>query len=183
MPVYVSLLRGINLGPHKRMKMEKLRQSVEALGFSPVRTYIQSGNVVFRSSSRLAAETVSRRIEERIVEDFGFSAAVISRTRAEMENIVATNPFLKDPGCDLLKLHVILLSESPAPPVLKELEGLTRPPELSCCLGREIYLYLPQGVGRSSLANNPVVRKWLTQSTMRNWAGICTLARMASEIA
>jgi uncharacterized protein (DUF1697 family) len=182
MPVYISLLRGINLGPHKRMKMESLRRSVEALGFSSVRTYIQSGNVVFRFSSRLATETVSRQLEEKIVTDFGFSSSVISRTRVELEKILENNPFLEDAGDDLSRLHVIFLPEVPAPPVLKELERLTRPPDRSRCLGKEIYLHLPAGVGRSSLANNPIERKWLSQATMRNWATVCALARMASEL-
>ncbi|MBV9623662.1 MAG: DUF1697 domain-containing protein [Acidobacteria bacterium] len=181
MPVYISLLRGINLGPYKRMKMESLRTSAETLGFSSVKTYIQSGNMVFRAS-RLSTATVSRQLEERIVKDFGFSSAVVSRTRAELEKVIRDNPFLKHSGGEPSRVHVIFLPDAPTPPAVKELERLTHSPDRSCCLEREIYLYLPFGVGRSSLTNNPVERKWLSRATMRNWTTVCALARMASEL-
>jgi uncharacterized protein (DUF1697 family) len=74
MPVYVAMLRGINLGPHKRIKMDRLRESFEGLGFEQVKTYIQSGNVVFRAG-RASAEALGKKIEDRIVSDFGFSSS------------------------------------------------------------------------------------------------------------
>jgi uncharacterized protein (DUF1697 family) len=182
MPVYIALLRGINLGPHKRMKMERLRQSLANVGFSEVRTYIQSGNVVFRCPLRLSCENLSKRMEEMISKDFGFSAAVVSRSKEDFEKTVRDNPFLKK-GRDAKSLHVIFLSEAPAPATRTELANLTQPPDEARCVGRDIFLYLPNGVARSSLANNPVERKFLSRGTMRNWKTVCALERMASELA
>src|SRR3954468_4102219 len=106
MPVYIVLLRGINIGPHKRMKMEKLRASCEALGFAGVKTYIQSGNVIFKAP-KLSPAALSKKLGECIVKDFGFSSEIICRTREEMKPIVEGNPFLKERGIHASKLHVV----------------------------------------------------------------------------
>ncbi len=100
MPVYISMLRGINVGANKRMKMEKLKASCEALGFEEVKTYIQSGNLIFKAAKASPA-ALSKRIEECIVSNFGFSVAVISRSREEMNRIIQGNPLLKEAGVDL----------------------------------------------------------------------------------
>ena len=183
MPIYIALLRGINLGPHKRMKMEKLRQALDTLGFSDIRTYIQSGNVVFRSPTRLRTETLSRRIERMILAEFGFAAGVVSRSKEELEKTVRDNPFLKQDGVDPKRLHVMFLPEVPAPPVARELEKLTRPPDQARRLGNDIFLYLPNGVAHSSLTNNPLERKFLKGGTLRNWTTVCAVQRIASELA
>jgi uncharacterized protein (DUF1697 family) len=183
MPVYIALLRGINLGPHKRMEMEKLRRALESLGFSDIRTYIQSGNVVFRSPSRLRTETLSRRIEQMVFEEFGFPAGVVSRTKEELEKTVRDNPFLKPNGVDPKHLHVMFLPEVPAPTVAHELENLTRPPDQARLLGNHIFLYLPNGVAHSSLTNNPLERKFLKGGTLRNWNTVSAVQRIASELA
>src|SRR5207244_11531030 len=106
MPVYIAMLRGINVGPHKRMKMEKLRASCEALGCEQVKTYIQSGNVVLQAA-KLSASSLVKRIQERIVADFGFSSDVLLRTCEEMQTIVTRNPLLKELVIDPSKLHVV----------------------------------------------------------------------------
>src|ERR1700731_29596 len=121
MPIYIALLRGINIGPHKRMKMEKLRACCEGLGFIKVKTYIQSGNVIF-SAGKLSPAALSKKLGECIVSDFGFSAEVISRSREEMKEIIDDNPFMKERGIDASKLHVAFLSESASPAALKKLQ-------------------------------------------------------------
>src|ERR1700716_925664 len=118
MPTYISMLRGINVGGHKLVKMERLRKSFEALGFEQVKTYIQSGNVVF-STAKLPPAGLSKRIEESILRDFGHSVSVISRTRDEMGETIETNPFLKKRGIDPTKLHVMFLPERPVSSDLK----------------------------------------------------------------
>src|SRR3979409_1218441 len=87
MTTYISMLRGINVGPHKRIKMDELRKSFEALGFEQVKTYIQSGNVVFKAG-KSSAVALGKKIEARIVGDFGFSSSVIVRTSAELVDIL-----------------------------------------------------------------------------------------------
>src|SRR5690242_12536778 len=108
MPVYIALLRGINIGPHKRMKMEKLRASCEALGFSGVKTYIQSGNVIFKAPM-LSPAALSKKLGQCIFKDFGLSSEIICRTREEMKAIVDRNPFMQERGIDPAKLHVVFL--------------------------------------------------------------------------
>ncbi len=177
MPIYVALLRGINLGPHERMKMERLRESLAALGFGQVQTYIQSGNVVFKAGKASPA-SLGKQIEDRILADFGFPAAVILRTQEELGKAIANNPFLKRRGIDIASLHVTFLAEEPAPPALKALEGLTAKPDESCCVGKEIYLHLPNGMGKSSFMKSPIERRWLKAATTRNWNTVNALYEM-----
>ncbi len=168
MPIYVALLRGINLGPHKRMKMERLRASFEDLKFKQVQTYIQSGNVVFEAGKE-SLPAMCSRIENKILSDFGFPAPVVLRTAQELKRAITNNPFVKRSGIGLDKLHVIFLPEVPGPDALKELQGLTTSPDESSCLGKEIYLFLPNGMSKSSLINNRIERRHLKGATTRNW--------------
>jgi uncharacterized protein (DUF1697 family) len=99
------MLRGINVGGKKIVKMEKLRASFEALGFGPVRTYVNSGNVIFETST-IPSTILSKRIEEKISRGFGFPIKVIVKTSEELNRIIRNNPFLKQKGIDRSKLHV-----------------------------------------------------------------------------
>ena len=133
MPIYISMLRGINIGPHKRVKMDDLRKSFEALGFEQIKTYIQSGNVVFKTR-KTPTSVLSKRIEEKIVSDFGFSVSVISRSSEEMAKAIEHNPFLNerssvDEKIDPDKLHVMFLSEVPVPSALKKLSDRIEAPD------------------------------------------------------
>jgi len=179
MPVYIALLRGINIGPHKRMNMEKLRASCEALGFTKVRTYIQSGNIVFQAA-KLSSASVSKQIEECLVSGFGFSADVIVRTAEEIKAIVAGNPLLKEPGVDPTKLHVVFFSEAPSAEAIKKLESLTLLPDKVRHKGKEIYFYFPNGVSGSSIWKHNLDRVMSVSGTMRNWKTVNTLCEMAA---
>ncbi|SRR5258708_25475734 len=182
MPAYIALLRGINIGPHKRIKMDRLRESFEGLGFDAVKTYIQSGNVVFKAAKTSSA-SLCKKIEQRILDDFGFSVSVILRTREEMEKIIRGNPLLKEKGVDPAKLHVAFLSEAPSPAAIAKLETLTLPPDRARCLGKELYLYFPSGVSGSSLWKYPLDRVLSVTATMRNWNTANQLCAMAQELA
>jgi uncharacterized protein (DUF1697 family) len=180
MPTYISMLRGINVGGHKLVKMERLRKSFEALGFEQVKTYIQSGNVVF-SAGKLSTAALSSKIEAKILRDFGFSVSVISRTQDEMEKTIRDNPFLKERGVDLTKLHVTFLSKAPAPAALEKMQALIAAPDQSRCLGKEIYFYLPNGVSQSSLWKTPWERALSVVITMRNWKTVNSLYQMCLD--
>lgn len=180
MPTYIAMLRGINIGPHKRMKMEKLRAACEALGLEQVKTYIQSGNLVFQCA-RQSAATISKKIEEQIVREFGFSSDVVVRSRDELAQIIKNNPLLKECGVDPSKLHVVFLWDAPAPAAVKKLESLTLAPDKIRYAGKEIYLYFPNGVSGSSLWKHPMDRILAVQTTMRNWNTVTTLSEMAAE--
>jgi uncharacterized protein (DUF1697 family) len=180
MPVYVFMLRGINVGPHKRMKMDALRQSFEDLGFEQVKTYIQSGNVVFKAANASPSK-LSKMIEEKIRSDFGFSVPVILRTADELAAAIAGNPFLKEPGIDTEKLHVMFLSHAPAIEAIKQLSALASPPQRLQCLSKEIYFYLPNGVAESVLMKAPVDRILSVTSTARNWRTVNQLSQMCQD--
>lgn len=180
MAAYVVLLRGINIGPHKRMKMEKLRATCESLGFKNVKTYIQSGNVVCQSG-KLSSAAAAKKIEAQIVKDFGFSADVIARTGDEMKHVVMGNPLLKETGVDDSKLHVVFLSEAPAAEVIKKLEAIVQRPDKVRHKGKEIYFYFPNGVSGSSIWKHNLDRVLGISGTMRNWRTVNTLYEMAAE--
>jgi uncharacterized protein (DUF1697 family) len=178
--VYIALLRGINIGPHKRMKMEKLRASCEALGFKNVKTYIQSGNIVCQAG-KLSSAAAANKIEAQIVKDFGFSADVIARTGEELKQIVAGNPLLKDAGVDEAKLHVVFLSDVPPLESIKKLEAIVKAPDRVRHKSKEIYFYFPNGVSGSSIWKYNLDRVLGISGTMRNWRTVNTLFQMARE--
>src|SRR6478672_7806019 len=177
MPVYIAMLRGINVGPHKRMKMEKLRSSCDALGFAKVKTYIQSGNLVFQAP-KLSSAAAAKKVETQIVKDFGFSADVISRTAEEMKKVVEGNPLLREPGIDTSKFHVVFLAEAPSPEAIKKVEVLTLSPDKVRHSGKEIYFYFPNGVSGSSIWKHNLDRVMSVSGTMRNWNTVNTLYKM-----
>ena len=182
MPIYIAMLRGINIGPHKRMKMEKLRASCEGLGFTAVKTYIQSGNVIFKAP-KLSPAALAKKLAECIVKDFGFSCEVILRSKEEMKATIERNRFVKEPGIDPSKLHVLFLSEPASAAALKKLQDLTLAPDRTHSSGREIYFYFPNGVSGSSLWKHPLDRVTGVAGTMRNWKTVTTLYQMAMEVA
>ena len=143
------MLRGINVSGHKVIKMERLREAFESLGFRNVKTYLQSGNVVFEAGKN-SPDTFSERIGKMIWRDFGFAVPVLLRTSKEMERIIHQNPFFKKAGIDDSKLHVTFLSGA-APNTAKNLGALVVKPEQFHINAREIYLYCPNGYGRGQL--------------------------------
>jgi uncharacterized protein (DUF1697 family) len=180
MPIYISMLRGINVGAHKRIKMEQLRNTFEGMGFEQVKTYIQSGNVIFKTAN-VSEPVLTHRIEKKLLEDFGFPVAVISRTADDMAKAVQNNPFLKDSGIDADKLHIAFLSDAPAPSALQKCESLTVAPDKACCCGTELYLYLPNGVSGSTLMKSSLDRALGVMTTMRNWRTVNAIHQMCME--
>jgi uncharacterized protein (DUF1697 family) len=166
--VYVALLRGINVGGYKKIKMETLRQSFAGMGFAEVRTYVQSGNVIFTSLKQSPA-SLAAKIEARILRDFGFDVSVLVRTAEELGAAIRENPFLKEKGIDPTKLHVTFLSEVPAKSACQRLSELACARDQFRNLGREIYLHCPDGYGVSKLSNNAFEKLLAVRATTRNW--------------
>jgi uncharacterized protein (DUF1697 family) len=182
MPVYIALLRGINIGPHKRVKMEKLVTACASCGWTDAKTYIQSGNVVFKAP-KSPPGALSKKLETQIVSEFGFSASVIVRTEKELAKIIAANPLLKLRGADPEKLHVTFLAEAPAAEAIKKLQSLTLAPDQVRVAEREIYFYFPNGVSGSSLWKHPLDKVLKIPVTMRNWNTVNQLHAMTQELA
>jgi uncharacterized protein (DUF1697 family) len=177
MPIYVAMLRGINVSGQKIIKMESLRESFESLGLSDVKTYIQSGNVIFKSAKAFTAG-LARKIAAKILHDFGFSVFVQVRTPEELGAVLKGNSLLKQAGIDASKLHLTFLSE-PAPKMAEEiLEMLAAKSERFLIRGREIYLYCPDGYGNTKLSNRAIEEKLSLQATTRNWKTVNVLFAM-----
>ncbi len=180
MPIYIAMLRGINVSGRKIIQMENLRRSFEALGFHGVRTYVQSGNVIFESA-KASSPVLSKRIGEKILYDLGFAVSVILKTPDEMKRVVGANPFLKNRTIDQSKLYVTFLSRPPATTALRNLDALKAEPDQFCITGREIYLYCPNGYGRTKLSNNVFERMLSVEATTRNWNTVNRLLEMSSK--
>lgn len=178
MSTYIAMLRGINVSGQKIIKMEHLRASFEALGFSEVKTYVQSGNVVFKAA-KTSATSLAGKIAKKILADFRFSVSVLIRTTAELGEVLKQNPFAKVAGSEENKLYVTFLSE-PAP---KGAEALLKPlaaktEQFQVC-GREIYLHCPDGYGNTKFSNNAIEKKLSIEATTRNWRTVNSLFEMA----
>jgi uncharacterized protein (DUF1697 family) len=180
MPIWVALLRGINVSGQRPIPMERLRGSFASMGFRGVRTYVQSGNVVFETAANIR-DALTAKTEEGIRRDFGFSVVVILRTAKELEKIVKTNPFLSEETIEQTKLHVTFLARPPINTALKNLETLPTSPDRFRLIGGEIYLYCPDGYGRTKLSNSAFEKKLSVGATTRNWKTTTVLCEMARE--
>jgi len=175
---YIVLLRGINVGGKKRIKMADLVEALEPLGFKNIRTYLQSGNVIFEYDS-IDSDEIAKDIKEKISQTFGISVNIIIRTEDELENIIKSNPFVKDPDIEIDKLHVTFLKDLPDPEINLDLKRSEN--EKFEVIGREIYLYLPNGYGRTKLTNNIFEKKLKTIATTRNWKTTNKLLEMSKK--
>jgi uncharacterized protein (DUF1697 family) len=178
MPRRIVLLRGINVGPHNRIAMPKLREALEGagFGFEDVRTYLQSGNVLLASSgssSRLAA-----RCKRLIADGFGLDIDVIVRTRSELAKIVDRNP-LADVAKEPKRYQVTFLERQLPSGTLDRLAGLAAESERFVAQGRELYAWHPAGVARSKLWAGIASSKLGVAATSRNWATVTALLELA----
>lgn len=179
MPSFVALLRGVNVGG-KVAKMEAVRASFEALGFQKVRTYVQSGNVLFEA--RAASEAaLGKKIAARLAADIGFPIAVQVLSAADLARVAEDNPLLKEKDVDVQKLHVTFLDGAPAAPGVAKMQSLASATERVVARGKLVYLYCPDGYGRSKLNNNAFERALKVGATTRNWNTVTTLVRLLEE--
>jgi uncharacterized protein (DUF1697 family) len=180
MPTYIAMLRGINIGASKRVEMARLRKMFESLGFKNVRTYIQSGNVVFQG--RGAAAGLAVKVDQAMQAEFGFGALVIARTEEEMARAIENNPFVNQSRKEPAKVHVCFLSEVPAAEAVKKLEALATKTEQVKCAGSESYVYHVDGLGKAKVLTHGVLEKVLAvKVTMRNWNTASKLFELARE--
>jgi uncharacterized protein (DUF1697 family) len=179
MPAYVALLRGINVGGNRMIKMADLRDVFSGADADDVATYIQSGNVVFthpaRSEPALAAE-----LEKRIAKATGFAVPVVLRTAGQLARVIEDSPF---PAADADHLHVAFLPARPSVDA-PTIDARAFAPERFAAVGRELYLYLPEGMGRSKLAAAVLAKSKAigAAGTARNWRTVLKLNELASAL-
>jgi len=181
MAVIISLLRGVNVGGHHKIKMDELRALYGSLQLRDAQTYIQSGNVVFQTAERDLVR-LAGRIETAIEKKFGFRPEVINRTCAEMKEVIARNPFAGRREIEPNKLLVLFLSTEPDAEARKALQRIKTDPEELRVGGREVYVYYANGMARPVLPPALIEKTLKTSGTGRNWNSVTKLLEMAEKM-
>ena len=174
---FVSLFRGINVGGNKSVRMDALKELHESLGLQRVETYIQSGNVIFSSDDAIPSQ-LSRQIEEAFEHKFGFLSKVMVRSADEFNMTIENNPFKDQPMKETKWVVVMFLAREPISTALEDIQKTYSGPEELHLTGQEVYIYYPQGIGRSKLTNTFLEKKLKTMGTARNWNTVLRLQKM-----
>jgi uncharacterized protein (DUF1697 family) len=176
--VYIGLLRGINVGG-KVLKMADLKEAIAELGFGDVKTYLQSGNLVFRAP-KAGDDALAGRIAKAIAEHSKMDVAVMIRSAAEWDEVIANNPFPK--AAELPKtVHTFILGRQPEQARIEDLRGKDFGSEEWKIVGGALYLHTPDGMGKSELGNS-IERRLKVPMTGRNWNTVLALKDMAAEL-
>ena len=176
---YISILRGINVSGHKKIKMVDLKSLYELLGFQNVATYIQSGNVIFDAAINNKAD-LKAKIEEAIDRRYKFHVPLEIRTYREIGDIIENCPFGSvDLVEDGTKVLVTFLSSTPPKVRVSDIQKHVVAPEKLVVKGKEVYLYCPNGYGKSKLSNTFLEHKLGVEATTRNWKSIHKLYELS----
>jgi len=165
MTVYVALLRGVNVGG-KTLEMRELAKLFESEGLREVRTYIQSGNVIFAAPQK-DIRNLKARLQGRIAERFGLEVTVILRTREELRQIIENNTLLSSGSREVERLHVTFLEDRPKngqPPISSKKTN-----DEFRLADKEVYLYCPNGYGKTVYSNSYFEKHLGVRATTRNW--------------
>ncbi|MEQ9262336.1 MAG: DUF1697 domain-containing protein [Owenweeksia sp.] len=176
---YVALLRGINVSGQKKMPMAILRQQLEELGFQNVETYIQSGNVVFRSSENSISQ-LAAIIHNMILQEYDFDVPVLVLTATKIKETIENNPFLPEKEGNAKDLYVTFLEGVPEPSHLEKLNIVNSGRDQFMVKENVIYLHCPDGYGRTRLNNNFIENKLKLKATTRNWKTTLKLLEMVN---
>jgi uncharacterized protein (DUF1697 family) len=175
-PTHVALLRAINVGGNNMLPMSELAKFCTSAGCADVQTYIQSGNVLFRADAA-CAKRMPAAVEDMIEKRFGFRPPIVVRTAKEMREVVRANPFARN-GSDTSATYVAFLSAAPTAQRIATLDPNRSPGDTYEVHGREIYMNLLAGAGKTKLTTAYFDSKLATVSTFRNWRTVLTLTGM-----
>ncbi len=178
MAVIISMLRGVNVGGHNKIRMDEVRALYQSLKLRDAQTYVQSGNVIFRTDERDLV-LLSKRIQNGIERKLGFRPAVIVRTASELRDVIGRNPFTKRRGIEPSKLLVSFLATDPGAEAREKVLQIKCDPEELRVEGRELYIYFPNGIGRSKLPWAAMEKALKTPGTGRNWNSVTMMLEMA----
>jgi uncharacterized protein (DUF1697 family) len=176
---FIVLLRGINVGGQNQLRMPDLVRLAEGLGGGSLKTYLQSGNLTGDFAGEAAA--LAKSLRAALAEALGLDIPVLALSRADWQAMMAANPLAGAAGIDIEKLHVTLLAAPPPDPagLQARLQAAAAPEERAVLQGAAVYLYCPNGYGRTKLNNNAIER-WSGQTaTTRNWRTVRALAEQA----
>lgn len=181
MQTYIALLRGINVGGHNKIIMADLKRLFQSLGYTNVTTYIQSGNVVFQSKE-INTSTIEKSIIETIEKEFGYAIKVLVLRKNDLEITFNSNPFIQDANnYDFKKLCATFLEKTPTKEGILKVQKLAAPEEQLFFIEKTVYLYCPNGFGRTKLSNNNIETKLKIAATSRNWNTITKLVELSNH--
>jgi Uncharacterized protein conserved in bacteria len=179
MPIYISILRGINVSGHNKIRMDALRELFIDAGFKNVRTYIQSGNVVFKTK-KTAPAALSKIISAKIKEQFGCDVPVLVIELDELKKVVANNPFAEKKIESSEYLYVTFLSGIPLKENIDKIPAKDFLPDEFVIIDTAVYLYcIKSGYGNTKLNNNFFENKLMLTATTRNWKTVNELVRLS----
>src|ERR1700704_2945507 len=181
MPVFICMLRGVNVGGHNMIKMDALKALCVPLKFKDAQTYVQSGNLIFRTEEKDQAK-IAKRFQDAIEKKFKFRPDVILRTATEIRDVIKKNPFAKRNGIEPNRLLVTFLSGDPGKEAREKALAIDTSPEEMHLIGREAYIYFPNGQGRSKFPWPAIERALGTSSTGRNWNSVTKMLEMAEKM-
>lgn len=179
--LHVALLRGINVGGRNKLPMKTLVQLFEDAGATEVRTYIQSGNVVYRASAAVSKK-LPDAVQQGIARTLTLDVPVVTRTAKRWHEVVGANPYIAD-GADTAHLHVAFLADKPTARRIAALDPDRSRTDSFRAIDAELFLHCPGGMARTKLTNAYFDRALATVSTMRNWNTVLKLAAMCDEAA
>ncbi|TVX95320.1 DUF1697 domain-containing protein [Cohnella terricola] len=180
MQTYIALLRGINVAGQKKIKMDALKSVFEHLNLLNVRTYIQSGNVLFESGETDDA-ALADQIERGIAEAFGFQVPVVLRTAEQLTDVVRRNPYELDGRPETDSLYVTFLQTIPSEESVASCLALRNEIDEFIIDGREVYVLIHKSYGESKFSNNFMEKKLKTVATTRNWETVNKLLGMSEQ--
>jgi len=180
MTIRIALLRAINVGGHRKIAMSDLRDLFEELGFSDVRSVLQTGNLVFSGGS-LSGAALERHLEVEAEKRLGFCAEFFVRSDRQWSRVIADNPFVVEAERDPSRLGVMYLKKTPPASGLAAIETAIRGPEIVRHVGKQLYVVYPDGIGRSRLTSSLIERKLGTLGTGRNWNTVLKIKQLASS--
>lgn len=171
--IYICLLRGINVGGNKRIKMADLRNLLDSIGLEKIQTILQSGNVVFESDES-ERESLAEKIESAIHEKYGFEVIIILRTASEWQSIIDKKPEY-DTEVAGNRLALVCLQSIPLPENKIALMEAHDGDEIIHFLDKELFIHYTNGMGKSKLSNAVLERKLKIATTARNWNTVLKL--------
>lgn len=181
MQTLISFLRGINMTGHNSVRMKDLSDLFKDLGFPDAETYIQSGNVIFSCDGKEPVSDISLRIEKAILERYNYNIPAMVRTLQEMKELVTSNPFLEEKNFDPSKMAVIFLHEKCKISHIQGVEDINYLPDKFRISGGEIFIYCPNGFGKTKLYTNFFEKKMGVTGTARNWKTIINVLDIAGN--
>ena len=175
----IALLRGLNLGPNRRVAMADLRRLLADAGHEDVRTHLQSGNVLLRSDT--PPQELERRLREQIDAALGIDVEVVVRSRDELADAIERNPFAREAAEQPKRLQVSFCSAEPDAAIAERLEEAAAGGERVAVRGREIYAWHPNGLQRSALTKALTDKRLGVTATARNWNTVTKLLELADD--